>query len=301
MPDRPRGEGQARRHNFREAMHYSKAEGGGAVCLLCPRGCSIGPGGTGACLARRNIDGALYSLNYGKISSINLDPIEKKPLRRFYPGAMILSAGSFGCNFTCPFCQNHSISRSVPQTRAMPPQELVRLALASRVDGNVGIAYTYNEPIIWYEHVLETAGRAYAEGLKNVLVTNGYIEPEPLRELLPFVAAMNVDLKGDRTFYSGVCGGVDQGAVMRTIQAAHAAGCHVEVTHLLVTGHNDSPAAVDSIARQIASVSRDIPLHLSRFFPRYHMQDAPPTGAAFMRDAVAIAKSSLEYVYPGNI
>ena len=284
----------------REALFYDKTGGGTTVCALCPRHCALAPGATGACLARRNDGGVLYSLNYGAISSLALDPIEKKPLSRFHPGAMILSAGSFGCNLICPFCQNHGISRGAPATRYMPPEELVSEALSARSAGNVGIAYTYNEPLVSYEYVIDTAELARSRGLYNVLVTNGYIEQAPLLRLLPYVDAMNIDLKGDESFYKDLCGG-DMQTVLNTIKAAFAAGCHIEVTTLLVSGRNDNAGAVTEAALRVASVSDAIPLHLSRFFPRYKMIDLPPTDAGFVREAASIARKYLKYVYAGNV
>jgi len=283
-----------------EALYYDKSGGGKTVCALCPRRCALTPGETGLCLARRNVGGSLCSLNYGAISSLALDPIEKKPLRRFHPGATILSDGSFGCNFTCPFCQNHSISRGAPVTRYLPPDALVREALSARSTGNIGIAYTYNEPLVSYEYVRDAAGLARSRGLCNVLVTNGYIEQMPLRELIPYVDAMNIDLKGDETFYIGMCGG-DRQTVLNTIEAAYAAGLHIEITNLLVSGRNDNAEAVTETARCVASVSESIPLHLSRFFPGYKMSELPPTDAAFVREAAAIARKYLKYVYTGNV
>ena len=285
---------------YREALFYDKTDGCVTVCGLCPRRCRLGPGETGACLARRNEDGVLYSLNYGRISSIGLDPIEKKPLYRFHPGSMILSAGSFGCNFTCPFCQNYGISRNVPETRRVSPDDLVRKAAAARDFGNVGIAYTYNEPIVSYEFVKDVSVLARSHDLLNVLVTNGYIEPEPLKELLPYISAMNIDLKGDEVFYREMCGG-GQKTVLRTIEASFAAGLHIEATTLLVSGRNDNIGAVTGVARAIAHISDDIPLHLTRFFPRYRMAGAAPTDAGFVYEAARVAKKYLRYVYTGNI
>jgi len=284
----------------RAALYYEKADGGRTVCRLCPRGCSVAPGGTGVCLARRNDAGELYAINYGRVTSLNLDPIEKKPLRRFHPGSMILSAGSFGCNFKCPFCQNHHISAGEPESGYMAPDTLIRAAISAKTGGNIGVAFTYNEPLIWYEYVLDAARIAAGSGLYTALVTNGYINEAPFRALLPFISAMNVDLKGDGPFYRDLCGGRRED-VLRTIRLAHAAGIHVEVTTLLVSGYNDNQNAVDEAARSVAAVSEDIPLHLSRFFPRYKMTGAPPTGAAFVTSAIKTARKYLTYVYGGNM
>ena len=285
---------------MREAQYYSKQSGGITVCRLCPKQCNIAPGNTGACRARQNRGGVLYALNYGEVSSVALDPIEKKPLRRFFPGSTILSAGSFGCNFHCPFCQNYGISQEKPQTAAMPPEELVQSALSARGRGNIGIAYTYNEPLIWYEYVKETAELAHGNGLLNVLVTNGYINPAPLAALLPSIDAMNIDIKGGDAFYRELCG-ADRQTVLNTLQASYSAGLHIEATLLLVSGHNDNLHIVEDIARKIAGVCTDIPLHISRFFPRYKMPDMPPTDMGFMGEAVQAAKSHLAYVYAGNV
>jgi len=287
-------------HGEKEALYYTKRDGGRAECALCPRHCAPRPGEAGACRARRNDGGTLYSLNYAKISSLNLDPIEKKPLRRFMPGGMILSAGSFGCNFFCPFCQNYAISQFTPPTRTVSPEALVRAALSAKQSGNVGLAFTYNEPAVWYEYVREAAELAHARGLLNVLVTNGYIELEPLRALLPAISAMNIDIKGGEAFYREMCGGSRE-AVLRTLREAYAAGCHVEATLLLVSGRNDNMRAVTETAASIASVSDEIPLHLSRFFPRYRMEDAQPTDAGFIYSAAKAAGAILKYVYTGNI
>jgi pyruvate formate lyase activating enzyme len=280
-------------------MFYEKAENSCARCLLCPHRCLVRPDGAGLCGARENDGGALRSRNYGRISSIALDPIEKKPLRRFYPGSLILSVGSFGCNLSCPFCQNHAIAQERPATRAAGSAELIGRALALVPRGNIGIAYTYNEPTVWYEFVLETARLAHDSGLKNVMVTNGYINPEPLAALLPHIDAMNIDLKGGADFYARLCGGRED-AVKDAIRMASAA-CHVEVTTLLVTGHNDTVAAVEGVARWIGGISPDIPLHVTRFFPAHKMRDCEPTPAEFVFEAARAAMRHLKYAYPGNV
>ena len=285
------------------AMYWENREDGVLQCHLCPHNCMIQQGKTGICGVRKNIDKVLYSLNYGLVSSIALDPIEKKPLMLFYPGSMILSVGSVGCNFACPFCQNHSIARAVVsevKTTYMEPKELAEHALALRERGNIGIAYTYNEPSIWYEFVLETARIAHADGLKNVLVTNGYISKEPLAELLPFVDAMNIDLKAfDADFYKKVVhGGLAE--VKETI-AASAKKCHVEVTTLVIPGLNDSADQIGKMANWLACISPDLPLHLSRFFPRYEMTDKQPTSRQTLSELAIVAREYLKYVYIGNI
>ena len=178
------------------------------LCLLCPHGCRIAEGQVGLCRVRKNVGGALFTLNYGRISAANLDPVEKKPLFHFYPGSVILSVGTVGCNLACSFCQNWAIAQTgeVDGTRSLSPERAV--ALAASEPGNIGLAYTYNEPFTWFEYVLETAELARARGMKNVLVTNGYVQEEPLRRLLPLVDAMNVDVKTmSERFYRELCRG----------------------------------------------------------------------------------------------
>ncbi len=269
-------------------------------CHLCPHNCVISPGREGVCRARKNIDGVLYSMNYGKLTSLALDPIEKKPLYRFYPGSLILSAGTFGCNLKCSFCQNWTISHGTPSTVDISPSALVEKAVELKDEGNIGIAYTYNEPSIWFEFVLDTAAMAKERGLKNVLVTNGYIGKEPLTQLLPYVDAMNIDLKAfSDGFYRDVCKGSLE-AVKQTVETA-AKKCHVEVTTLVIPGFNDSMEEIEELSRWLASVSQEIPLHLTRFFPNYKMKDILPTPVDTLRKARDIAKKNLRYVYLGNV
>ena len=240
------------------------------------------------------------SLSYGRLTALALDPIEKKPLRRFRPGSFILSVGSFGCNMRCPFCQNSDISMAgdEAETQAMAPKALVRRAVALQAQGNIGIAYTYNEPFVGYEFVADTARLAHEAGLSNVLVTNGLVCKAPLRALLPYVDAMNIDLKcfTDEVYRS--LGG-DLPTVLATIRASSAA-CHVEITTLVVPGLSDSPSEMEAEARWLASIDPAIPLHLSRFFPRYRMRDAQPTPVATLYALRDVAAQHLRYVYLGN-
>lgn len=283
-----------------KAMFFNKTGDSRVQCFLCPHHCVIKLEGWGICSARKNIDGELYSMNYGRIASFSLDPIEKKPLYRFMPGSMILSAGTFGCNLKCSFCQNWKISSDVPETYEVTSGEIVRKALELRERGNIGIAYTYNEPSIWYEFVLETAIEAQKNGLYNVLVTNGFIEKEPLMEILPYTDAMNIDLKAFADgFYKKVCGGTLE-AVKRTIEIA-AKGCHLEVTTLVIPGLNDSSEEIDKLSGWLASVSEDITLHLSRFFPNHKMTDRPATPLDTMHSAQDSALRHLKHVYLGNV
>lgn len=270
------------------------------TCELCPRHCNLVEEQTGFCGARANLGGAITCLNYGRLTALALDPVEKKPLRRFHPGAYLLSAGSFGCNLRCPFCQNHDIAMADARcpTTNISPGELVAKALALLPQGNVGIAYTYNEPLVGYEYVRDCASLARESGLQNVLVTNGYVCPDPLDRLLPLIDAMNIDLKGFTPSFYQLVGG-DLETVKTTI--AHAVKiCHVEVTTLVIPGLNDSDAEMEAEADWLASLHPDIPLHISRFFPRYHMTDRPPTPVQTIERLVNIASKKLHYVYKGN-
>ncbi|MBR3569692.1 MAG: AmmeMemoRadiSam system radical SAM enzyme [Oscillibacter sp.] len=272
------------------------------TCELCFRRCQLGEGQTGYCRARGNRGGAIVSLNYGKISSIALDPIEKKPLRRFCPGSKILSVGSFGCNLRCPFCQNHAISMTGAEGADAPylsPDALAEQAARLRTLGNVGAAYTYNEPLIGYEYVRDCAEEIRKRGMVNVLVSNGTISETPWRELLPLLDAANLDLKGFSAEWYRKLGG-DLETVKRSIVLAAEAGCHVEVTTLLVTGENDGAEEIAALSEWLASVDPAIPLHLSRFFPRYRVADKPPTPVETVYRLADVARKRLSFVYTGN-
>ena len=272
-----------------------------ALCELCFHHCALDEGQTGLCRARACQDGKIVSLNYGKLTSLALDPIEKKPLRRFHPGSLILSVGSFGCNLRCPFCQNHEISMagdSGIQTVEVSPEQLAAKAAELVPHGNTGVAYTYNEPLIGYEYVRDCAALVHEQGMVNVLVTNGTVEEEPWRALLPLVDAANIDLKGFTPSWYRRLGG-DLETVKRSIVLA-AERCHVEVTTLLIPGENDSEEEIRELARWLASISSEIPLHLSRFFPRYRMLDRPPTPVEQVYRLAEAARRYLSYVYTGN-
>ena len=270
-------------------------------CELCFHHCALDEGQTGLCRARACQDGKIGSLNYGKLTSLALDPIEKKPLRRFHPGSLILSVGSFGCNLRCPFCQNHEISMagdSGIQTVEVSPEQLAAKAAELVPHGNIGVAYTYNEPLISYEYVQDCASLVHEQGMVNVLVTNGTVEEEPWRALLPLIDAANIDLKGFTPAWYRRLGG-DLETVKRSIALA-AERCHVEVTTLLIPGENDSEEEIRELARWLASISSEIPLHLSRFFPRYRMLDRPPTPVEQVSRLAETARRYLSYVYTGN-
>ena len=283
--------------------------GNTAECGVCFRHCQPAEGRLGFCGGRIARDGRVEAFNYGRVTALALDPIEKKPLARFCPGSRILSVGSFGCNLRCPFCQNHEISWSEQVKRfagtaeTFSPEELTDLALATRDRGNIGLAFTYNEPLIGWEFVRDTARLAKAAGLKTVMVTNGTAELPVLEALRPWIDAMNVDLKGftDR-YYSRVLGG-DRRQTMRFIEEA-VKSCHVELTTLIVPGENDGEEEMRELSRWVSLLRQpdgeELPLHITRFFPRFHMQDREATELRSIRRLAEIARESLRYVYLGN-
>ncbi|WP_343250206.1 AmmeMemoRadiSam system radical SAM enzyme [Diplocloster hominis] len=270
------------------------------ICEVCPHHCLLEEGSVGFCQARRNENGHVISLNYGKLTGLALDPIEKKPLARYYPGSNILSVGSFGCNMRCPFCQNCEISMlGEAQTQWLPmaPEKLAEKAVSLKNRRNLGLAYTYNEPCIGYEYVRDTARLIQKAGMKNVLVTNGYAEPWVQAELLPYIDAMNIDLKGFTREYYQKLGG-DLETVKSFIQTA-VKYCHVELTTLILPGENDG-AELDEMFTWIAALDPAVPLHITRFFPRWKMIDKEPTPIEKVYQIAEHAKRKLKYVYTGN-
>jgi len=241
--------------------------------------------------------GELVSESYGQISSMALDPIEKKPLHMFYPGAMILSIGSLGCNFRCQFCQNHEIAMGHVRYEVMTPEQITNLAQETVSHGNIGVAYTYNEPLIGYEFVYDCSRLIRDAGLKNVIVTNGFINQEPLEALLPCIDAMNIDLKGfTDKFYKKINGNLE--SVKNTIALA-SDSCHVEVTTLVIPGENEED--VEPIARWLAGINPSIPLHLSRFFPRHQYEDREATSRDVIIKSAESARKHLKHVFTGNM
>ena len=278
------------------------------ACPVCPHRCMLSEGQSGLCRARGMRNGEIVPLNYAVVSSIALDPVEKKPLARYHPGSMILSVGSFGCNLRCPFCQNWEISTSDggefigDEDRRITPEKLSDLADRLRGRGNIGVAFTYNEPLICWEYVRDTAPLLRERGLKTVLVTNGCVNAEIANQLLPWVDALNVDLKSFRpeTYRESLGGDLD--AVKSFITKA-AETCHTELTTLVVPGMNDSEEEIRDLTEWVASLpnGRDIPLHLTRFFPRHHMMDAKPTDRRSVLRLAEAAGERLRFVYPGNM
>ena len=282
-------------------------------CDVCFRRCEIPEGKTGFCGARKCENGVVTAGGYGKISSIALDPIEKKPLARFHPGSMILSVGGFGCNLRCPFCQNHTISWSAEafeyagKAGTISPEELAELALKYHSRGNIGLAFTYNEPLVGWEFVRDAAGLSHKAGLLNVLVTNGTAELHVLEALAPYIDAMNIDLKGfTERYYSRILGGN-----LETVKAFITRAvtvCHVELTTLIVPGENDSEEEMRRLSRWISGledgkgriIGAEIPLHVSRFFPRFRMTDRQATDIGLVYRLAEIAGERLKYVYTGN-
>ncbi|MDY0235665.1 MAG: AmmeMemoRadiSam system radical SAM enzyme [Gudongella sp.] len=278
-----------------EARYYTK-EDDYINCFLCPHNCKIPEEKTGVCKVRKNIKGELYTLNYETMTSYGYDPIEKKPLFHFYPGADIFSFGTFGCNFNCDFCQNISIVENVDMYLNIEVDEILELAKAK---GSIGIAYTYNEPTIFYEFMYDIAKRARKLGLKNVMVTNGYINQEPLKDILPYIDAMNIDLKSiENSYYKRFCRGSLQ-PVIDTIKTAYN-NTHIEITTLVIDGENSDEDEIYRLSKLISDISPEIPLHLSKYYPSNRMTN-PPTKTETLINLRNIAKKNLHYVYIGNV
>ncbi len=290
---------------MKEASYYEK-KGDNVLCVLCPKRCVIVPGRCGFCGVRKNIGGRLYSLVYGKPVSIAVDPIEKKPLYHFHPGSKIFSFATFGCNLSCQFCQNYDISQAkdipdiesvLESMRYVSPEEMVRMCLEQ---GLKLLAFTYNEPTVFYEYMLDVAKECRKQGILTVMVSNGQINEEPLRELLPYMDAFNIDLKSfSPEFYRKICSGTIEDT-KRTIRIAVEQKKHVEVTLLLIEGFNDNEAEFREFCKFLSGISRNIPLHISRAFPCYKMS-FKPTPIELIRGFERIAKEYLSNVHIGNV
>ncbi len=276
---------------------YQERKGGKVVCTLCPHFCELENGHAGVCGGRAVIDGNLIATNYGQIASLYLDPIEKKPLYHFYPGSEILSVGPNGCNLKCKWCQNHVANEAVSPSRLIMPEVLADMVDA--LDG-IGIAYTYGEPLVWFEYARDVGRILHERGLVNVFVSNGYINEPPLRELLPFTDAFNIDLKSNEDYcYRHFCGGKLED-VERTIKIVVDEGKHLELTHLMVTGLATDLSKLEKLVKWIANLSPAIPLHLNRYFPA-NTYTEPPTDMALMRRGYDVAREHLDFVYMGNV
>lgn len=289
--------------DLQEAGYYQMTSSGMASCRLCPQDCQIGEGKAGFCKVRRLENGKLMAANFGRISSIAMDPIEKKPLYHYYPGKTILSVGTVGCNLACEFCQNWQISRegngSLNRIRIMTPGELVQITVRTHQEkGSIGLAYTYSEPGVWVEFIEATMPLIREQGLKNVLVTNAFLNPEPWNNILKWTDAANIDLKGFREeYYRKLCHG-KLSPILTNIEAA-VSKIHVELTTLLIPGENDSPEQIREQAQWIAGLNPEIPLHLSRYFPNYKL-DKPATPVDTLTRSYEIAREYLKFVYIGN-
>lgn len=274
-----------------------------ATCEICPHRCSLAEGAIGRCRARVARGGDVVAVNFGKVTSLALDPIEKKPLLRFHPGSTVLSIGSFGCNLSCPFCQNASIAQAGERDvrwREVSPEWLISKAIELRESGCIGIAYTYNEPLVGFEYVYDCARLARGAGLANVLVSNGMVNEDPLRELAAFIDAANIDLKGFSQEFYDIVGG-DYATVRATIEhLALLPTCHLEVTTLVIPGLNDDPDAAGEAARCLSSLDSSITYHLTRFFPQHRMTDRPPTPISTLRKMAESARRYLDDVVLGN-
>ncbi len=297
---------------MREARFYKKLDENKVRCELCPHNCLIYPGRVGICFVRQNVGGKLYALSYGRVSAQHLDPIEKKPLFEFYPGSQIFSISSIGCSLACPYCQNwelaHPKSRFFKEdpktviektTSTLSPEQAVNTAMKYKDVNNIGIAYTYNEPLIWFEYLSDTAKLAHSKGLKNIVITNGYLNIEPLKELLPFIDAVNIDVKGFTNDVYKRLGG----ELQPVLEAAALlnSSAHVEITNLLVPDMNTDPKQIKALVDWIAdNLGADTPLHFSRYFPSHKMSVAP-TSITLLEKAKQLGEERLKHVYLGNV
>ena len=286
-----------------QCKYFKRMDDGRVECTLCPHHCRIAEGKTGVCRSRRNQGGVLVSEVYGKPCALAIDPIEKKPLYHFHPGTTCLSLACTGCNFRCLNCQNHDISQVSPSDVShyeLSPEDIVALCQKHHCPG---IAYTYTEPLTYLEYIIDCARLAHEAGLWNILVTAGYVCQEPLTDLLPYLDAANVDLKSFSDYiYNKVSGGHLQ-PVLDTILAMKQAGVWVEITNLVIPNVNDDMDMIRQMCRWLAdSDLAEAPLHFSRFFPRYEMQDTPPTPIATLKAAKSIAEEEgIVHVYLGNV
>ncbi|MBN2279521.1 MAG: AmmeMemoRadiSam system radical SAM enzyme [Candidatus Marinimicrobia bacterium] len=272
-------------------------------CNLCPKNCIMNKDQSGFCKVRKNIDGKLYSMVYGKPVALNIDPIEKKPLYHFYPGTKIFSIGTLGCNFACKFCQNYDISQKdfvSINLRDVSPQEVIESAIANRCQS---IAFTYNEPTVFGEYVFDIAKIAQQRGMKTVMVTNGFINRKPLDEIYHYIDAVNVDIKSfSEEFYRNICSG-ELGPVLKSIKRLNELGVFIEITNLIIPGINDNPVSIYELLHWIEmEMGYDIPLHFSAFHPDYKMRDVAPTKKEALDAIYKIAREmGFKYIYEGNV
>jgi pyruvate formate lyase activating enzyme len=269
-------------------------------CYLCPHHCKLASGKTGICGVRKNTGEKIELMTYGILSGYSLDPVEKKPLYHFFPGQNILSIGSYGCNMSCDFCQNFHISQKVPESLVpeVTINKIIKDALST--EKNIGIAFTYNEPIVGFEYMRDIAETAKKEGLYTVMVSNGYVDCEPLAEIIKFIDAFNIDLKAFNNDFYRKLTGAELGPVKESLKQIAASGKHLEITTLIIPDQNDSDKEMESESEWIAGeLGEDVPLHLSRYFPTYK-RDNPPTPEDSLKKLFDIASGNLDYVYLGN-
>lgn len=280
-----------------KASFYLKKENEIVKCELCPNKCVLKVNKIGKCMVRKNIDGELYNLSYGKISSMSLDPIEKKPIYQYKPKSKVYSIGSYGCNFTCDFCQNHHIAQNKPKTIYMSPEDVIKKAKEKK--DNIGIAYTYNEPLINFEFIYDCSKLAKDNNLDNILVTNGYINSKPLKKILPLIDAVNIDIKAfNNQFYKDICDG-NLSVVKKNIKLAYEY-THVELTLLLIDDLNTNKEELKKLFQWIGRIDKNIVLHITRYFPCYKMKK-PKTKMKTLLDAYTEAKKYLNNVFLGNV
>lgn len=290
-------------HEIREAMWYQKLANNVVKCELCPRQCVVGPGRRGECGVRMNTSGRYETLVFGNACTSAVDPIEKKPFFHFLPGQNALSLATAGCNFHCKFCQNWQISQSRPEdlvSQHLPPEELVKQAKANNIPA---IAFTYSEPVVFSEYVLETAKLAKTAGLKTIVISNGFINSDPLKELCRYIDGYKVDLKGfSDEFYNQICSGQLQ-PVLKTLENLNKNGTWTEIVHLVIPTLNDKENEIKAMSKWIKeNLGKDVPLHFSRFHPDYKLQNLPMTPEATLNKLYQIAKAEgLNYVYVGNL
>ncbi|MCD4828442.1 MAG: AmmeMemoRadiSam system radical SAM enzyme [Candidatus Cloacimonetes bacterium] len=280
----------------REALWYRRLDDGAVQCELCPHRCVIAPGEAGICRVRRNEGGTLLATSYGQTVSLSVDPVEKKPLYHFLPGKPVVSIGHNGCNLRCSFCQNYSISQLDSPHHELPLESLPGIC---RQKHSPALAFTYTEPITWYEYVLDASKLLHEHGVRTIMVSNGFISPEPLDQIIPHIDAWNIDLKAmSDGFYGKLCG-ARLDPVLETIRRVHGR-CHLELTNLVITGENDSAEQTERLIDFIASLDASVPVHFSRYFPQYKLT-APATPESALRDIYTRAKRKLNFVYLGNM
>lgn len=290
-------------HGLKKAGNFKALAGGKVKCLLCPWGCEISPGNSGRCRVRKNVDGVLYSLVYGKPVAIHIDPVEKKPFYHFLPGRNALSLATVGCNLACSFCQNWEISQAQPGSLRSfkgEPEKITCTAASRKVPI---IAYTYSEPIVFSEYMVDISKKAKEAGIRNVMISAGFINPGPMKSICRVLDGVKIDLKGfSDGFYKTMVHG-RLGSVLRTLKVIKESGKWLEIVNLVIPGKNDNPKEIKKMCRWIMkNLGADVPLHFSRFIPMYKLKNVPPTPVKTLERCRSIAlKSGLNYVYVGNV